>query len=107
MSKFRVQKLCKEQLLTGKSPKEDRGGDRNSKLFDVKRNSVKTHIESFVPLESHYCRNNSKPRYLNNDLSVKKMWELYNASIDYYHIVQMILLMYSTDDMHRCTYSTV
>lgn len=82
ISKFRVQKLCKEQLVTGKSPKENRGGDRKSKLFDVKKNSVKTHIESFVPLESHYCRNNSKRQYLNSDLSIKKMWKLYNASVD-------------------------
>ena len=74
--------MCKEQLMAGKSPKENRGGDRKYKLFDVKKNSVKTHIESFVPLESHYCRNNSKRQYLNSDLSIKKMWKLYNASVD-------------------------
>lgn len=38
---------------------------------------VKTHIESFPVMESHYVRKSSKKLYLNSDLSIWKMYNLY------------------------------
>lgn len=38
---------------------------------------IKTHIESFVVMESHYCRKQTKRQYLEASLSIKKMYELF------------------------------
>ncbi|KAJ8867092.1 hypothetical protein PR048_032954 [Dryococelus australis] len=50
ISIFRIQKLCKEQLITGASPTEKHGGDRKSKSYESRNTSVKCHIESQVHL---------------------------------------------------------
>lgn len=40
-------------------------------------NSIKNHIENFPTVESHYCRSNTKRKYLDPTLSISKMHELY------------------------------
>lgn len=82
VSKFRVQRLCKEQLRKGTSPKENRGGDRRTKHYTARRQNVRAFIESFQPLESHYCRERSKKQYLPSELSIKSLWRMYNNTTD-------------------------
>lgn len=38
---------------------------------------MKAHIESFTTMESHYCRKNSKKKYLDSLFSIGKMYELF------------------------------
>lgn len=40
--------------------------------------SVCAHVNSFVPVESHYCRKSSKRLYLDSSLSVARMFNMYN-----------------------------
>lgn len=39
--------------------------------------NVKKHIESFPSMESHYCRKNSQRKYLDSQLSIRKMYDLF------------------------------
>lgn len=39
--------------------------------------SVKNHIDSLAPVESHYCRKNSTKKYLGGQLSYKRLHNLY------------------------------
>ncbi|ESO82665.1 hypothetical protein LOTGIDRAFT_155680 [Lottia gigantea] len=39
--------------------------------------NVKTHITSFEPVESHYCRKQTKAHYRQCDLTISKMYDLY------------------------------
>jgi len=41
--------------------------------------SVREHIESFPVLESHYSRKDTNRKYLNTDLSIRKIYELYKT----------------------------
>lgn len=38
---------------------------------------IRTHIVSFPHVESHYCRVNTKRKYLDSSLNIKKMYNLY------------------------------
>ena len=38
---------------------------------------VKTHINSFPKMESHYCRKSTKRQYLASNLNITRMYELY------------------------------
>lgn len=49
-------------------------------IYDVNR--VKTHIESLPTMESHYTRKDTKRLYLNQNLSIRKMHELYIEAFD-------------------------
>jgi len=39
--------------------------------------NINSHIEKFPTVESHYCRSTSKRQYLDPNLSISKMYELY------------------------------
>lgn len=39
--------------------------------------SVCAHVNSFVPVESHYCRKSSKRLYLDGSLSIARMFNMY------------------------------
>lgn len=41
---------------------------------------IKDHIESFVVMESHYCRKDTQRKYLEATLSIKKIYELFIQS---------------------------
>lgn len=45
------------------------------------KNHIKEHISSFPVVESHYIRQDSKREYLENGLSVSKMYRLYTEWI--------------------------
>lgn len=50
-----------------------------SDVDNQKRVIVKQHIDSFPLVESHYCRANTDNKYLDAELSLPKMYELYVA----------------------------
>ena len=57
---------------------DDRGKNTPANKLDHKRiNSVKSHIESFPRMESHYSRSDSKKEYPAHDLNICKMYQLY------------------------------
>lgn len=83
LKKHRVQGVAKRFLSTGVLPKETRGGDRRTKLYDDKRRSVINFIKTFQCIESHYCRSKSSVRvYVSSDLNIMKMHRMYNQSCD-------------------------
>ncbi|MBP1527197.1 MAG: hypothetical protein H9Q66_04675 [Spiroplasma ixodetis] len=51
----------------------------HNRLANSITNSVRDHIKLFPAIDSHYCRKNSKRRYLAADLNVTKMYELYKT----------------------------
>nr|CAH7731683.1 unnamed protein product [Callosobruchus chinensis] len=54
---------------------EDRRGKscKNSLLDESVKNSVRTHINAFETIESHYCRNSTQRKYLPASLNISKM----------------------------------
>ncbi|XP_060858846.1 GATA zinc finger domain-containing protein 4-like [Metopolophium dirhodum] len=57
--------------------------DKRGKAPSVNKSSdeiianINSHIEKFPTVESHYCRSTSKRQYLDPNLSISKMYELY------------------------------
>ncbi|KAK3932687.1 Ribosomal protein S12 methylthiotransferase [Frankliniella fusca] len=75
--------------------------------------SVKDHIKSFPVIESHYCRENTRRRYLQHNLSISKMHRLYvmkhgegenTASLRQYMVNQDLKKQY---DKHQQAKTTV
>lgn len=80
-SKNRVHLVCKKYLETGVVPAETRGGARQLDKYNTKKESIKTFIKSFVPVQKHYCRAKNKHRqYLASELNITKMWNMYNEN---------------------------
>ncbi|CAH0682478.1 unnamed protein product [Chilo suppressalis] len=51
--------------------------NRPKKIKEAVVDSVKNHIDSLAPVESHYCRKNSTKKYLDGQLSYKRLHNLY------------------------------
>lgn len=49
----------------------------NSKLADTVKTPVKNRLESFWTVESHNCWKNSKRDYVDKNINLTKMYELY------------------------------
>lgn len=84
IKKDRIQGVMNRFLAnSGEMPEEKRGGDRKKEKYEAKRISVEWFIESFKGQDSHYCRSKSANRiYLAPELSIRKMWRMYNAARD-------------------------
>ncbi|CAK1578323.1 unnamed protein product [Parnassius mnemosyne] len=79
ITKHRVQYIAKKFVESGgQAVKEKRGGDHKSHLFTEKKNAVMLFINMFHIDEAHYCRGHSERRYLPAELSINKMWKMYN-----------------------------
>lgn len=78
-SSDRVRQILKK-LVSGKPFKECRGGDRVSKKSVLKKESVRIFIGNLKGNESHYNRKKSKRIYLQSDLSIRKLCNMYNSS---------------------------
>ncbi|XP_046661862.1 uncharacterized protein LOC124355023 [Homalodisca vitripennis] len=77
-SKNRVQLICKKYLETGVVPLETRGGARQVDKYNIKKDSIKSFIKTFIPVQKHYCRAKNKHRqYLPSELNITKMWKMY------------------------------
>ncbi|CAG9823940.1 unnamed protein product [Phaedon cochleariae] len=55
--------------------KKDNRGKQSEE--SAKKEEIMTHIKSFPVIDSHYCRQNTKRKYLEANLSVAKMYGLY------------------------------
>lgn len=69
----------KDRSNTGEFLGEDQRGkhEPHNKLKPEVIAAIKNHIESFPPIESHYCRKSSKRLYLSSGLSISKMFDLF------------------------------
>nr|CAH7751566.1 unnamed protein product [Callosobruchus chinensis] len=82
VSKDRVQRIARNNILTGKVPVEKRGGDTRAAFYEDRRKSVKSFIEKLKGIESHYCRSkNIQRQYLSSDLNISKLYRMYNESV--------------------------
>lgn len=75
----RVRQILRK-LRHGEDFVENRGGDRVSQKSILKKNSVREFIGNLKGSESHYNRKKTKRVYLSSDLSIKKLWTIYNSS---------------------------
>lgn len=73
--------LCK--FRTGEI-KDNRGVKQGgvNKLTEEVVTSVIAHIKKFPTYKSHYCRSQTESRYLNYDITERKMYDLYNSEND-------------------------
>ena len=51
--------------------------NRPNSYPDEMLNEVRQHIESFPVMESHYCRKDTKKKYLEENLNLSKMYSMY------------------------------
>ena len=80
ISNGRLDCAIKAQVKSGGSPHTDERGCHTpgNKTSDDDIAFIKQHIESFPRYQSHYSRgDNPHGKYLNPDLSIAKMYELY------------------------------
>ncbi|ESO91835.1 hypothetical protein LOTGIDRAFT_163196 [Lottia gigantea] len=63
---------------------EDKRGPHtpSNKTSEERLDLVRKHIESFPKIESHYTRSDTHRQYLNQDLSISKMYQLYKLHCD-------------------------
>ncbi len=82
----RFLRLCaekKKRSLSGISPGEKRGKKKpRHTLTDNLRKKVLDHIHSYPAYVSHYCRQQTKQKYLPTNLNLKMMCEQFNAKQD-------------------------
>lgn len=71
--------LSKKSAHGGITSKDQRGKHKNrpNKIPDEIVSDIKQHIESFPRVESHYCRKSSNKEYLEAELNLSKMYDLY------------------------------
>ena len=64
---------------TKKQVKEDERGKyaNHHRCSQEQRRGVIDHINSFPVIESHYCRAKTSKKYLEADLNIEKMYDLY------------------------------
>ncbi|XP_041989213.1 uncharacterized protein LOC121740540 [Aricia agestis] len=79
ITKYRVQRIMKEYYDTGNLLTENRGGDRVSMKYTAKREAIMSFINKIPCEEPHYCRGNTKRYYLSSELSINKLWKMYNS----------------------------
>lgn len=79
VSKARVRNACINYYIKNKTVKETRGGDTRSQAFTGKRHSIDKFIQKLKPIELHYCRGKNERKYLSSDLSLNKLWRIYNS----------------------------
>lgn len=71
----------KHQDPSTKLPISSKHGKHTKKTISVEQdNEVRAHIASFPAIESHYCRANTQKKYLERDLNIQKMYNLYRVS---------------------------
>lgn len=61
---------------------DKRGKHAKRKVTDKSKNVIRRHINSFAKIPSHYCRASDKREYLDPNLSIAKMHELYKSECE-------------------------
>lgn len=79
-----VKNKIKESGLTGVIADDMRGKHKNRPFRYPEEMKIKVmeHISRFPVIESHYCRESSQRHYLEQGLSVAKMYELYKEDFN-------------------------
>lgn len=74
-------KAASETLVIGT---DERGKhfNRPFKVPESLKNVVREHIRSFPVIDSHYCRENTTKKYLEEGLSLCKMYKLYKDIVE-------------------------
>ena len=67
----------KRSTISNTLQKTTQGKHRKKYTSDEAANLVREHIRMFPKVESHYCRADSKREYLQGDLSIKKLFDMY------------------------------
>lgn len=72
---------CKKKCSGGVVTSDQRGRHmKQRRVADSIKRGIRQHIESFTPVESHYCRKQTDRKYLPESLSLRKMYRLYQDS---------------------------
>ena len=72
--------IKKKDKISGTLKQDGRGKHgKHSKVTDEQRNDIMNHINSFPVMESHYCRAKTNKKYLQSDLKIEKMYDLYKV----------------------------
>ena len=56
--------------------------NQKDRLPEEMKENVRQHIRSFPKIESHYCRSTTRKEYLDANLNIQKMYELYEIKCD-------------------------
>ena len=77
-----VKTVLKKLSAIGVCMEDNRGkhNNRPNRASQSQITGVRKHIESFQPIESHYCRKDSAKKYLPADLNVTKMYDMYTEN---------------------------
>lgn len=67
----------KKNVDTGIPKSDGRGLKKNTGVPENLKNDVRNHITSFPVIKIHYCTADTKKKYLEKSLSIKKMFELF------------------------------
>lgn len=78
IKRCRVQRVVENFMKTGKPPTENRGGDYKTKKYKDKTLAVIAFLKTLKCDESHYCRGSSARQYLSSELSINKLYRIYN-----------------------------
>lgn len=76
-----VYTVHKHKTATNTLRSSNQGKHKKRVTSDEAANLVRQHINLFPRIESHYCRANTKREYLEGDLSIAKLYELYTDYI--------------------------
>uniref|UniRef100_A0ABD2W3N6 Uncharacterized protein n=1 Tax=Trichogramma kaykai TaxID=54128 RepID=A0ABD2W3N6_9HYME len=77
-----LKKKDENELFKSPSCRMGKHKNRPHKISNENLEEVRKHIKSFPPLDSHYCRATSTKQYLDENLSITKMYELYKIEMD-------------------------
>lgn len=58
------------------------GKHKKKVIPDEDKDKVRAHISSFPVIESHYCRADSRKKYLERDLNIQRMYDLYKTGVE-------------------------
>ena len=67
----------KKDSFTGRPKSDGRGKHQKKVIQEDMCNDVRNHILSFPTVDSHYCRFETTRKYLESNLNVRKMYDLY------------------------------
>lgn len=78
IKRCRVQRVVENFMKSGQSPAENRGGDYKSSKYKTKSLAVVAFLKTLKCEGSHYCRGSSTRQYLSSELSINKLFKIYN-----------------------------
>lgn len=82
IKRYRVDAISKKFLKEGLLPAENRGGDRKSHKYFEKKAAVIKFIKKLKCSEPHYCRGSSARLYLPAELSINKLYQMYDEKAE-------------------------